>query len=241
MKLKANKRTILKKKVKSLRKAKEIPAAAYGPEFKSINLKVDLVEFSKLFRKAGYARLIDLEIENKKPQKTLIKEVQINPITNEYIHVSFYVVDMKKEIEAEVPIELKGISPAEKNNIGFLETPYTTVRIKCLPSDLPSEIKINIETLAEIGDSIQIKDLKLDKKLELAGDFDKSTTIAFIAAPQKIEIEEEEKEEETTDEETEEGESEGEPIEAKEGEKTSEKEMKQNEPDKNASNKPSDK
>ncbi len=211
-KLKAEKREILKKKVKNLRAEGKIPCVAYGPKLKSVNLIVDQIEFKKLFREAGYSNLVDLEIEGtKKPQKVLIKEVQVDPLSGERIHVSFYAVDMTEELETEIPIEVVGVAPAVKTNIGFLEIPENHIMVKCLPENLPSEIKINVEKLAEVGDYISIGDLDLPEGVKAVEDDEER--IMFIAPPQKIEFEE-------VKEETEEGEEgeEGETAEGEEGE-----------------------
>jgi len=185
IKLNTSLREIIKKKTKNLRNAGQIPAVLYGPGYESLNITVEAKEFTKVFKEAGYSNLIQLSVNNKNPQ-VLIKEVQINPISQLPIHISLYAVDLAKKIVAEVPIQITGLAPAVKNNLGFLEVPSESVEIRCLPNDLPAKITVDISNLNKVGDSIQIKDLNLGDKIEIVNDQGTDLRIAFIAPPQKV-------------------------------------------------------
>jgi large subunit ribosomal protein L25 len=218
MKLKAETREKLGKKAKNVRSEGLIPGVIYGPKFESTAVKFDRVSLRKVLKDSGYSKLVDMNVDGEK-MKSILKEVQIDPVTRELIHVSFYAVDMESEIEAEIPIIVEGKAPAVKQGIGFLETPINTLSIRCLPADLPSELVINVENLKEIGDGITIEDLALGDKLEVADDYDEEFMIAFITPPQKQESLLTEVEEDEDTEEGEEGEGEeGEGVEGEEGE-----------------------
>jgi large subunit ribosomal protein L25 len=209
MKLSVKKREELKRKVKGLLKKNEIPGVVYGPKRKSLNIKFDGLNFEKVLKDSGYSKLVDLEVEEEKPVKVLIREVQYEPATDKVIHVSFYELDMKKTITADVPVETKGTSTAVKDNTGFLVTPFDTLTVRCLPDKLPQKLVVDISLLNEIGDNVSIADLKLPEGVELSSEIDQNATLAYIAPPQK-EIVEEEPEEEAEEE--------GEEGEVKEGE-----------------------
>lgn len=215
MEIKAKKRAITGKKVKNMREEGLVPGSVYGPKREPMNIVIPNKDFRKIFEEAEYNKLIDLEIEGeKKGAQVLIKEVQVDPITDEYLNVSLYEIDSNQRIVAEVPVNLIGISPAVKNNIGFLVNPIDTIELRCLPKDLPEDITIDVSNLAEIGDGIGLDKIKLPEGVEFANIADLTASIVYIAPPQK-EIEEEKPE---TAEEVEEGE-EGEGKEGEEGEK----------------------
>lgn len=180
-------REVTGKKSKNLRKAGLIPAAAYGPSQDSISLQVDAKEFAKAYKAVGHSRLVDVDL-NGKQVKGLIKEVQVHPVTRQFVHASLYVVDMEQEIEAEVPVEIIGLAPAVKNNLGFLEVPLNSIDVKCLPAKLPAKLEVNVEKLEQVGDAVTAADLNLEEGVQLLID-DLKTKLAFIAAPQKIEEE----------------------------------------------------
>jgi large subunit ribosomal protein L25 len=193
MLLKVNNREVTGRKVKNLRNSGLVPASIYGPEIKAFNVSIDSKEFKKVFKEAGYSTLIDLDVEGSKKVKALVKEVQYDPVAEKFVHVSLYQVNMNKEISAEVPIHIKGEAPAVKNNIGLLVTPVSTIYVTCLPANLPSHLEIDVSNLNEIGDSIQISDIKLPEGVELDTDEAPETVLANISAPQKS-IEQEEAE-----------------------------------------------
>jgi len=214
MEIKATKRDITGRKVKTIRSNGQIPASVYGPKREARSLSVDSKELRKVYEESGLNKFISLTVESEaKPVQVLIKEMQIDPLTDGYLHVSFFAIDPNKRIVADVPVVVKGASPAVKNNVGFLVTPIELITLRCLPKDLPESIVINIDSLEEIGDNISLEDVKLASDVEFASLTDMSTSIAYIAPPQK-EIEEEEPvvEEEVEGEEGEEG------VEGEEGE-----------------------
>jgi len=181
-------REITGKKTKNVRIAGLVPAAAYGPKQSSETIQFDSKEFIRVYKDVGHSKLVDIEL-NGKLIKGLIKEVQIHPVTRKLVHVSLYVVDMETEIEAEVPLEITGLAPAVKNNLGFLEVPANSVTIRCLPGKLPAKFEINIDKLAQVGDAITVSDLHLEEGVTVMMDDPAKTKLAFIAPPQKIEEE----------------------------------------------------
>lgn len=195
MKIRVLKREETGRKAKKVTKENFLPANIYGPTVKSQNVKVNKAEFQKIFKEAHHSKLIDLEIEGDKTiHKALIREVQIDPVTDNFKHVSFYVLNLKKEIQVEVPLKLVGVSKAVEEKIGLLLTPVDMISVHCLPSNIPDSIEIDISALNKIGDSILARDIKLPEGIKLDSEVSPTTTLAYIAAPQKEEVEEKKEE-----------------------------------------------
>lgn len=136
-----------------------VAAVVYGSGLENILLKLNLVEFNKVFSQAGESNLIDLEIEGQSRFKVLIKETQKDPVKNFFIHADFYKVDMAKEISTEIPLVFIGESKAVKEAGAMLNKAIDAVSVECLPSDLVDHIDIDISVLSEVGHSLQIKDI----------------------------------------------------------------------------------
>src|SRR3990172_6706013 len=100
--LKAQKRTIIGKKTKALRKQGSIPAVVYGHKIDSVPVTVNDKDFNKVYDKAGGSTLVLLEIDGKE-KNVLIHEHQVHPITNKPIHIDFYQVSMTEKIKTEIP------------------------------------------------------------------------------------------------------------------------------------------
>lgn len=186
MKLKAAKREIKGKKVKNIRKQGFLPASVYGPGRESLGLSVDTKDFEKLFEKVSYNKFIDLEIEGEaKTSKVLVKEVQIDPLKDKTLSVSFYQVDESRKITVEVPIELENEAPAIKLNLGFLVQSIDNITLQCLPKDVPDKLTVDISVLANTGDSVVVSALKLPEGVEFDSSVDQTGAIVYIAARQK--------------------------------------------------------
>jgi large subunit ribosomal protein L25 len=190
MKITAKKREVLGKKVKNLRNEGLVPASVYGPKMDSMNIQIDAKDFRKVFKDSGFSKFIDLEVEGDKSRKVLVKNLDIHPLKDHYVHVGFYLIDEDTKITVEVPVHVLGNSPAVKNNLGFLVLQLETIKLHCLPKDLPQYVEINIDGLEQAGNSINVGEVVLPADVELDSSMDSSTSIIYIASAQKEEVEE---------------------------------------------------
>ncbi len=186
-KLSVSPREIAGKKVKQLREEGKLPAVLFGPDFEPTNVLVDDKEFRAVFKENGYSSLIDVITPEGEKEKVLFKEIQQHPVTDEILHVSMYVVDPKKPITAEVPLEYIGTSKAEKDGLGFVAYSLDSVAVRCLPKDLPSELVIDISSLATTADVIMVNEIQLPEGVEFDSRVDTNALVASIATAQKIE------------------------------------------------------
>jgi large subunit ribosomal protein L25 len=144
----------------TLRKAGEIPAVFYGAGKTSTSVAVSTIEFKKIWRDAGESSAVVVKTE-KGDIDVLIHEVQVDPVTDEPIHVDFLAIDMKKKIKVKVPLEFIGISEAVKSGLGNLVKVLHEVEVEALPKDLPHNLEVDISKLVTVQDTITIADLKL--------------------------------------------------------------------------------
>lgn len=168
--LKAQKRSVLGRKVKTLRKEGIIPAHVFGKKVKTEHIQVVQGEFTKVFEKSGETGIIDLTIDSKK-KPVLVKNVQYHPVSDDLLHIDFYQVNLSEKVKVDVPLEIVGEAPAAHKKIGLLLTPVSELEIEALPTDLPENIEVNVEDLDEVGKEIKVKDLKIDRsKVEIHAD-----------------------------------------------------------------------
>lgn len=168
--LSAQKRTVLGRKVKQLRKDGIIPAHVFGHKVKTVHVQVKAGEFHKVFEKAGETGIISLSVDSEK-RPVLIRNLQIHPVTDEPLHIDFYQVNLTEKVKVNVPLEIVGEAPAVEKKIGLLLTPVSEVEIEALPADLPENIEVDISNLSEIGNEIKVKDLNVDRtKVEVLTD-----------------------------------------------------------------------
>ena len=176
------------RKTEELRREGMIPAVLYGPGIENKDLTVTGKEFANLFRQAGKSSLVGLRVENEaKNFMVLINDLSVDPVSGKTIHIDFYQPDLKKEIEADVPLVFVGESPAVKDLGGTLIKNFDEIAVKALPADLPREIKVDISVLKNFDDAIAVKDLTVAGKVELLKNPEE--IVALAAAAQKIEEE----------------------------------------------------
>lgn len=213
MKIKAEKREITGKKVKQLRNEMKVPAVVYGPERVSTNITLDKKSFTKTYKEIGHNIMADLEIDGEKDtHKVLVKDLHQNPLTGDILHADLYQIDLKHNIDVEVPFEFVGVSAPVKNSLGFLVTPATSVLVVCKPNNIPEKITIDISKLEEVNASINVSDVDLGEGVELHSSVSPEMVIARVSPPQKevVETVVEAVEGEEGEEKTEEGEEKGE-------------------------------
>lgn len=168
LELKVNTRQVLGKKVRFLRREGITPVHVFGHNIESLSLQSDTVSLQRVLSQAGKTRLINLMLDKaKKPRNVIAREVQKDPITGRLLHVDLYEVSMKEKITCEIPIKLIGEAPALKLKENMLSQELDILDIECLPGSIPQSIEVDISSLAEAGQSIRIKDLKLGEDIEI--------------------------------------------------------------------------
>ncbi|HNW09026.1 MAG TPA: 50S ribosomal protein L25 [bacterium] len=182
LKLEANKREQTGKQLYSLREKGLIPAVLYGHGLQNVNLALDLVKFEKIFQQAGENTMIDLSIDGSEPIKTMVADVQYDPVKHRFIHADLKKVKMDEKVTATVAVEFFGESPAVKNEGGILLHNISELEIRCLPTDLIHEVKVDISQFNNFGDAVAIKDLKLSDKIEIIG-HEPEDVVATVTAP----------------------------------------------------------
>ncbi|TET94099.1 MAG: 50S ribosomal protein L25/general stress protein Ctc [Desulfobacteraceae bacterium] len=183
-----------------LRSMGMLPVIVYGPEISPIMLSIDYKQLEKILRgKSAESIIFDLRVDSngkKYSKRVMIKEIQKDPVTRDYLHVDFYEISMEKELEVDIPVHLVN-TPIGVSEGGILEHIRRELKISCMPRNLVDKIEIDVSGL-DVGQSIHIGDISFPPGLKSMED--ENLTIATVVAP-AIEVEEvEEVEEEEVEE-----------------------------------------
>lgn len=168
-KLVVEKRKVLGKKVKKLRREGILPANIYGKDVKSTSVQVPYKDFEKVYKETGETGLLDLEIAGQ-VRPVLIHNVQLDHLTGSPLHADFYQVNLKEKVKTSVPIVVVGEPKAVTDKIGLLLQPLSEVEVEALPEDLPENIEVNVENLAAVDEQITVADLKKPQGVEILTD-----------------------------------------------------------------------
>ena len=154
-----------------LRRSNRIPAILYGKHTEPEKLTVEGPEFVRLLKSvAGRAVLIELKRSDKADQAlSFLQEIQRDPITDRYLHIDLHEVKANETFEIQVPIQVAGESFGVKNQSGVLEIATHTLRVRCLPKDLPEVISVDVTEL-KVGETIKVGQLKVGAGVTLLDD-----------------------------------------------------------------------
>jgi large subunit ribosomal protein L25 len=179
---------------RSLRRDGRIPAVLYGSDIESVSLSVSIHDIERLLTKINYAQaLLNLTVEGGEPlvKTVMIKEIQTEPLTQNFRHLDLYEVNMKRKLTVTIPVVTTGIAKGVEAG-GVLQLIRRELDVNCLPTAIPEQITIDVTDL-EMGDSIHVDELKLEGDVEIP--FDANFTILTVVAPKLVEEEEVEGEE----------------------------------------------
>lgn len=154
-----------------LRASGRIPAVLYGKELNK-SLSLEDRSMRNLLRKAsGTSSLLRLLGSKGEDELVLIKDMQIDPIKNSILHIDFIQVNRGENLQTKIPLSLIGEAEGVKTEGGILEVLVNEVEIRCRPSNLPSQIELDISSLA-LGENLQIKDLPTLDGVEYVAELD---------------------------------------------------------------------
>jgi large subunit ribosomal protein L25 len=157
-----------KNEARRLRVKGQIPAVLYGGVTGSTrppatNISVDPKVLSRILHsESGVNTLIGLKV-GEEDVKVLVREYQLDPVTNKLLHVDFYRIAMDKKLTVTVPIVLKGEPKGVKQQGGLLDFVHREIQIECLPAEIPEHIEVDVTELM-LGQSIRLREIANDPK-----------------------------------------------------------------------------
>lgn len=158
--LNVQKRELLGRKVRQLRRNKILPGNVFGKNIMSIAVQINTDDFLHVYKEAGETGIVEVDVAGEK-RPVLIQNVQLHPVTAMPLHVDLHQVDLKEKVRARVPLEVIGSAPAVDQKRGVLLTLLDGIEVETLPADLPEKITIDVTKLLQVGDTIKVMDLKL--------------------------------------------------------------------------------
>lgn len=187
---------------KSRRDAAEkglIPGVVYGGGKDPVPIAVDPKKIIQILRsERGQNSILLFSLKGTKAQRhVMVKDFQVNPVSNELIHADFTRIMMDQKVRVDVPLVFEGMALGVKTQGGLMDVIMREVAVESLPADIPDRIHVDLSPL-KIGDSVKISDLQVSDKVKIMEE-DLSQPIVIIAAP-RIEAAAEGEEEETEEE-----------------------------------------
>ena len=204
---------------RAARRENKIPSVIYGDKKPPVTISLDGPAINRLLRDPAFlTHLYRLKVGGDSHQ-VLVRDLQLDPVRDEPLHLDFLRVSQRTEIAIEVPVNFinEEESPGLKAG-GVLNVVRYTIEVTCLATAIPDGITVDL-TGADLGDSIHISQIALPDGVSPTIS-DRDFTVATIAAPSALKSEEEEEAEAAEADEAAEGE-EGEEAEVETTDKAS--------------------
>ncbi len=168
---------------KRLRREGFVPGVVYGKGEESTNVQVEVKTFETLYRAAGKTSVVKFRLPGaSRATSGFIKSVQRHPLSGRALHVDYYLVNLKVEMEVDVPLIFTGEAPAVEETGGTLLHNMSSIHVKALPTDIPHEIVVDVSVLKSLDVAIHVRDLNLNRDLVTVMT-DGETQVATVVPP----------------------------------------------------------
>ena len=164
-----------------IRSAGRVPAVLYGHGTETRHVTLPGHQLLMALKTPNV--LIEVEGLSDRPQLTLPKAVQRDPIRGDLEHVDLILVRRGEKVTVEVPIQVTGeIEPG-----GLLDQQMVRLTVEAEATNIPQGITVDVEGM-EIGASVHAGDLDLPNGVTLAAD-PEALVLHVLAAPTAEQIE----------------------------------------------------
>ena len=168
---------------KRLRREGFVPGVVYGKGEESTNVQVEVKTFETLYRAAGKTSVVKFRLPGAtRATSGFIKSVQRHPLSRQAIHVDYYLVNLKVEMEVDIPLVFTGEAPAVEATGGTLLHNISSIHVKALPTDIPHEITVDVSVLKSLDVAIHVSELNLNRDLVTVMT-DGETLVATVVPP----------------------------------------------------------
>ncbi len=185
--LQAERRKVVGKPVRRLRRSGLVPAIFYGLRMEPLPIQIPHKTLNEVYRQAGSSTLIQVVLDGN-IYPALIRDLQRDPISQEILHLDLERVDLERPITAQVPVILKGTSPVVEQGLAVLTRGLEEIEIRCLAAAVPACIEVDISAITRPEQAVHAGDLSLPPEVYLLTD--PGAVIVYTTPVRRLEEEE---------------------------------------------------
>lgn len=155
---------------RGLRRAEMVPAVLYGGGKESVSIQVPKKQLLDLFKVGGHEnRIFLLKLTGTDQSRhAMIRDLQLDPLTNQLVHVDFQRILMDQKVRVKVHVALDGTPHGVKVELGILDFVTRELEVECLPSAIPNEIRVDVTGL-HVGQHLEAHEVALPEGVEYLG------------------------------------------------------------------------
>lgn len=176
---------LLSVKAGVLRRQGFVPAVLYGGRVASLHVSIPEKELLNLLDHVTRSTPVEVKVDGKKTYHVFLKEIQVHPITEKFLHLDLYVADPERPLEMNVPVRFVGTARGIKDG-GILEAVHSYIPVQAVPAKMPARMEVDVSDLG-VGDSILTKDLPWAEGVE--PQLPPEDAIVTVAARRALDVE----------------------------------------------------
>lgn len=143
-------------KARALRRRGLIPAVLYGAHLDPVHVALPEPDVRRLFSQITRSTMVELQVDGE-IYRVFVKDVQVDPITTQFLHLDFYVPEAGRALELSVPVKIEGEAPGVKEG-GVLEVLHPEIPVEAPPEKIPPHIVVDVSKLG-LDEAILVRDL----------------------------------------------------------------------------------
>lgn len=143
-----------------LRRSGIVPIHVYGRGEPALSLQVSAHDLSRVVAHVRFTTPLTVRA-NGREDFVLVREVQRHPVTGRLLHVDLLRISRTERMRATVPLHLTGEAPASRLPGASLFQDLHQVMLEALPTEMPSQIIVDIAVLREMNSAVHARDIVL--------------------------------------------------------------------------------
>lgn len=157
------------------RRVGKVPGILYGKNIKNVLFELAYMDLNSAISRNGEHGELDINI-NGSNHKTLIKEVQRDPVSHNIIHIDLEELTGDKYFTTDIPVMLRG-EGIIKSKGGIIQREKNSVKVQCRGENIPKAVNVDLSNL-NVGDTFRISDIEMSKEISIIDDI--NTVIVSI-------------------------------------------------------------
>ncbi|MDE2838508.1 MAG: 50S ribosomal protein L25 [Chloroflexota bacterium] len=169
VRLAAEERVALGKKVKALRRSGVTPIHVYGSGGPSLSLQSDTYDLVHALGVVGQTSPMTVQVGGDE-HFVMVQHVQRHPVSERLLHVDLLRVSRTQRIHASVPLHFEGEASGARAAGATLSEDLHELEVEALPTDIPHSITVDLSALSEPDSVVHAGDLALPAGVTMVTD-----------------------------------------------------------------------
>lgn len=164
------------------RRRGKVPGVVYGKNIDNLLVEFSEMELNSIIKEFGENAVVEIDV-NGKSIKTMIKEIQREPVKRKLVHVDMKSITENEKVHADVPVVLKGEDYVRSKG-GIVQKQLGTVSVMATPDRIPKYLVADVSRLSR-GEKFTIADMEFSSELAVLSDI--NSVIASVTSPRERE------------------------------------------------------